>query len=244
MSDVVVVFVASLATALACGLGALPLLVVRDVGRTVLGGSNAVAAGVMVAASVALALQGIGLNSLKTAAGVIAGVLFILVLRRRLRQDHHVVIGSLRGDDALKALMIVGVMTVHSVAEGVGVGAAFGEGATLGVLIAVAIAVHNVPEGLAIALVLVPRGVSIPMAAWWGVFSSLPQPLLAVPAFLFVDAFADVLPVALGFAAGAMVWMAARELVPEALEQTTPRVAISAGVIAFAAMMAFQLVLL
>lgn len=244
MSEVVVVFVASLATALACGLGALPLLVVRDAGRTVLGGSNAVAAGVMIAASVALALQGVELSGLKTAAGVIAGVLFIVVLRGRLHTDGHVALGGLRGDDARKALLIVGVMTVHSVAEGVGVGAAFGEGATLGVLIAVAIAVHNVPEGLAIALVLVPRGVSIPTAAWWGVFSSLPQPLLAVPAFLFVDAFAGVLPVALGFAAGAMAWMAARELVPEALEQTTPRVAISAGVIAFAAMMAFQLVLL
>jgi len=73
-----------------------------------------------------------------------------------------------------------------------GVGAAFGGGASLGLLIAIAIAVHNIPEGLAISLVLVPRGQSVRSAAGWSIFSSLPQPLLAVPAFPFVEAFADI----------------------------------------------------
>jgi zinc transporter ZupT len=72
-------------------------------------------------------------------------------------------------------------------------------------LIAIAIAVHNIPEGLAISLVLVPRGASVRSAAGWSIFSSLPQPLLAVPAYLFVEAFVGTLPAALGFAAGAMV---------------------------------------
>ena len=85
--------------------------------------------------------------------------------------------GSLRGEDARKALLIVGVMTVHSAAEGIGVGAAFADGSTLGLLIAIAIAVHNIPEGLAISLVLVPRGTSVSAAAGWSIFSSLPQPL-------------------------------------------------------------------
>jgi zinc transporter ZupT len=144
----------------------------------------------------------------------------------------------------VKALLIVAVMTVHSVAEGVGVGAAFGGGETLGILIAIAIAVHNVPEGLAISLVLVPRGTSVRAAAGWSIFSSLPQPLLAVPAFLFVDTFQGVLPAALGFAAGAMAWMVARELLPEALEQASLRVVAGTAIASFAAMLAFQAILL
>ena len=120
-------------------------------------------------------------------------------------------------------------MTVHSAAEGVAVGAAFADGATLGLLIAVAIAVHNIPEGLAISLVLVPRGASVRAAAGWSIFSSLPQPLLAVPAFLFVDTFESILPAALGFAAGAMVWMVIRELLPEALETAPSRIVVFAG---------------
>ena len=167
------------------------------------------------------------------------------MVSRFLHAPHHAHdFGLLRGDDAIRALLIVAVMTVHSVAEGIGVGAAFGGGETLGLLIAVAIAVHNIPEGLAISLVLVPRGVSVRSAAGWSIFSSLPQPLLAVPAFLFVEAFAGVLPAALGFAAGAMVWMVARELLPEALEQApVTRVAATAAA-AFAAMLAFQVWLL
>jgi len=144
----------------------------------------------------------------------------------------------------VKALLIVAVMTVHSVAEGIGVGAAFGGGETLGILIAVAIAVHNIPEGLAISLVLVPRGTSVHSAAGWSIFSSLPQPLLAVPAFLFVDAFEGVLPAALGFAAGAMAWMVARELLPDAVRQAPVRVVAATAIGSFAAMLAFQAILL
>ena len=103
--------------------------------------------------------------------------------------------------------------------------------------------VHNIPEGLAISLVLVPRGTSVSSAAGWSIFSSLPQPLLAAPAFLFVDTFMSVLPVALGFAAGAMVWMVLGELVPEALETASAKVVALAGGTAFALMLGFQLLL-
>ena len=247
MSDVgvVTVFVAALVTALATGLGALPLLLVRDSGRQALGLSNAAASGVMLGASASLLLEGVDRSVWRTLAGVLAGVLFIVVASRYLHsQPSDLALGALRGEDAVKALLIVGVMTVHSVAEGVGVGAAFGGGETLGILITVAIAVHNIPEGLAISLVLVPRGTSVPAAAGWSIVSSLPQPLLAVPAFLFVDAFQGILPAALAFAGGAMIWMVARELLPEALGQASRRLVIATATASFAAMLAFQILLL
>ena len=241
--NVVTVFVAALVTALATGLGALPLVFVRSAGRFVLGAANAIAAGVMLAASVSLSLQGVDRSLWRTAVGVALGICFVLATERYLRHDHGHAIGSLRGEDARKALLIVGVMTVHSAAEGIGVGAAFADGSTLGLLIAIAITVHNIPEGLAISLVLVPRGTSVSAAAGWSIFSSLPQPLLAVPAFLFVDTFTSILPVGLGFAAGAMVWMVLGELLPEALETAPARVVALAGGTAFALMLGFQLLL-
>jgi zinc transporter ZupT len=242
--DVFTVFLAAAATAVATGLGALPLLVVRDATRAVLGAANAAAAGVMLAASVGLVWKGGSVGGGRVVAGALMGAGFIVLARRYLSNDHQVTIGSLRGEDAVKGVLIVAVMTVHSAAEGIAVGASFGGGATLGVLITIAIAVHNIPEGLAISLVLVPRGVSVPRAAWWSIFSSLPQPLLAVPAFLFVEAVDPLQPVALGFAAGAMIWMAGRELVPEAFAQAPRYVVWLVGLCAFGAMAVFQALLL
>ena len=238
------VFVAALVTALATGLGAVPLLLFRSSTERALGIANAVAAGVMLGASLSLVLGGFDRSVPRTLVGALIGLAFILVAARLVQHDDHAHIGSLHGDDARKGLLIVAVMTVHSFAEGVGVGAAFGGGAALGILITVAIAVHNIPEGLAISLVLVPRGVSVPRAAGWSIFSSLPQPLIAVPAFLFVEAAQEILPVGLGFAAGAMTWMVASELIPEALKQA-PRAAVAlTTALSFGAMVAFQLILL
>lgn len=86
-----------------------------------------------------------------------------------------------------------------------------------GLLVTVAIGLHNVPEGLAVATVLVAKGISPAHAFWWTLATSMPQPLLALPSFMFVDAFQALLPLALGFAAGCMVWIVFAELLPDAL---------------------------
>ena len=123
------------------------------------------------------------------------------------------------------------------------VGVSFGGGEALATLITVAIAIHNIPEGLAISATLRPRGASLGSCAWWSVFSSLPQPLMAVPAFLFVGTFAAVLPYGLGFAAGAMTFMVFRELLPEAYDDASrPAVGLLVS-LAFTAMVAFQLLI-
>ena len=235
------VFFTALATALATGLGALPFLFKRgDAGRR-LGSANAVASGVMLGASASLLLEGLDRSGGQTAVGVFAGAVFVALAYRVVGDRNELHLGTLRGADGRKALMVVGVMTAHSAAEGIGIGAAFGDTNTFGLLIAAAIAIQNIPEGLAISLVLVPRGTPVRKAAGWSIFSSLPQPLLAVPAFLFVEQFSAVLPAALGFAAGAMVWMVGRELLPDAWSQGPRRAVVAHTTIAFSLMLALQL---
>jgi zinc transporter ZupT len=241
--DATIVFFAALATALATGLGALPFAFRRSGVPRWLGPGNAIASGVMLGASASLIVEGSRDSAGRTAVGVVFGALFVAVAQRALRRRSALEIGSLRGADARKALLIVGVMTFHSVAEGVGVGASFGDGAAFGLLIATAIAVHNIPEGLAISLVLVPRGTRVRTAAGWSIFSSLPQPLMAVPAFLFVEELHGLLPAALGFAAGAMIWMVVRELLPEALADARPGVVAVEVAVSAAVMLALQLLL-
>ena len=242
--SVAAVFLASLATALATGLGALPFLFVHRPGRSWLGVATALAAGAMAGASVGLVWEGWHRGASRVALGVAAGAVFIALSRRALERegDHH--FGAVAGADAVRMLLIVGVMTVHSFTEGIGVGVSFGDGRELGLVIALAIAVHNIPEGLAISLVLVPRGVSVGRAAAWNVFSSLPQPLMAVPAFVFVESFATFLPVGLGFAAGAMAWMVATDLAPEALREAPAWTVAACVALTAAAMVALQATLL
>lgn len=234
------VFFTALATAVATGLGALPFVFKRDAGRW-LGSANAVASGVMLGASASLLLEGLDRSGGRTAVGALAGAVFVALAYRVVGDRQELQLGTLRGADARKALLVVGVMTAHSAAEGIGIGAAFGDTSTFGLLIAVAIAIQNIPEGLAISLVLVPRGTPVRNAAGWSVFSSLPQPLLAVPAFLFVEQFSALLPAALGFAAGAMVWMVGRELLPDAWNQGPHRTVVAHTAIAFALMLALEL---
>jgi zinc transporter ZupT len=240
MDDAVLVFAAALVTALATGLGAVPFTFFSLDGGRWLGRANALAAGVMLGAGLSLLIEGADRSAQRTAIGALVGVLFVHLAQKLLDRVGSPDLGQLTGADARKALLIVAVMTVHSASEGIGVGASFGGGQRLGLVIALAIAVHNIPEGLAISLVLVPRGTRVSTAAGWSVFSSLPQPLLAVPAFVFVEEFSGLLPVGLGFAAGAMIWMLARELVPEAMTQIPKAEVAGVGTAACVGMVVFQ----
>ena len=71
-----------------------------------------------------------------------------------------------------------------------------------------------------------------------------PHPLIAVQTFLLVEAFAPVLPVGLGFAAGAMIWMVFSELIPDALEDASSRLVAMVVTLSIAAMIAFRALLL
>eukprot|EP01063_Lacrimia_lanifica_P040767 TRINITY_DN9379_c0_g2_i1.p1 TRINITY_DN9379_c0_g2~~TRINITY_DN9379_c0_g2_i1.p1 ORF type:complete len:426 (+),score=133.59 TRINITY_DN9379_c0_g2_i1:42-1319(+) len=216
-------------TDLATGAGVLPFIWMKTVKDHHLGLANAVAAGMMSCASVQLFMEGVsaaryeGGSILEPAwvrcfIGIGLGALFILMTKHYMDGQEDFKVMDLSGLEAKKVLLIMVVMTLHSFTEGVGIGVAFGgdHGASIGFCIAVCLAIHNVPEGLAVALVLIPRGVSKLNASLWCIMTSFPQPLMAVPAFLFVEHVLPILPVGLGFAAGAMLWVAFFELVVEA----------------------------
>lgn len=237
------VFLYALITAVATGLGAIPFFFVKEMPKKWLGWAGGVATGIMLAASFRLINEGIQYDLYKTLAGVLIGLLFIVFSQKWLARHDDMSVGDLEGASAVKAMLIVGVMTLHSFAEGVGVGVSFGGSDEFGVFISAAIALHNIPEGLAISLVLVPRGVSAWKASGWSVVSSLPQPLIAVPAFLFVTAFQPFLPIGLGLAAGAMIWMVFSELMPDALEHAPKEQVATIATVSVALMILFQVLM-
>ena len=237
---VLVVFVCGLATALATGLGAVPFAFVRTLAPRVVAQANALASGLMLGASFGLVAEGTAYGGWQTLIGGMAGVAFVLLTESILRRQGEISIGRVRGADARRMLLLMIVMTVHSFAEGVAVGVSFGGGVTLAVVIVIAIAVHNIPEGVAISAVLRPRGVSVLGCAGWSIVSSLPQPVMAVPAYLLVETFRLALPYGLGFAAGAMVFMVFEELLPEAYDRGgRPAVALTVTLTLFG-MLVFQ----
>ncbi|MCD9147116.1 ZIP family metal transporter [Pseudophaeobacter flagellatus] len=243
MDPITLVFLAALVTALATGLGPLPFVFWRRMSPKAVSICNGIAAGLMLAASFSLLKEGSALSPIRTILGLLGGFMFIAFSYSIIERYDDLRFGAIKGADAIKMLMIVGIMTLHSAAEGVGVGVAYAGDGNLGEFITAAIAVHNIPEGLAIALVLIPRGTKIWQAVGWSIFSSLPQPILAVPAFMFVTFFTPFLPVGLGLAAGAMIWMTLSELIPEALENATSPMIASAVTMSIAGMLMFELLL-
>ncbi len=240
------VFFYALLTAIATGLGAIPFFFLNNVSERFLGIANAVATGLMLTASFQLIHEGLRYSMSRSVLGVVLGLVLVLLGQRIIQarsEQGGFSVGMLQGASAAQALLIIGVMTLHSFAEGIGVGVAYGDGFGFGLFMTLAIAIHNIPEGIAISLVLIPKGVSVWHAAWWSVFSSLPQPLIAVPAFLFVEIFEPFLPVGLGLAAGAMIWMSISEIIPEALEKAPKEEVATALTLSVAAMTIFQILI-
>ncbi len=216
------VFLCALITALATGLGAIPFLFIKSLSPRVAALANAIAAGLMLGASLGLLAEGVRHDPGRTFIGAAGGIAFILITQALLG-DHEIEFASLTGAGARRMLLVIVVMTVHSFAEGIAVGVSFGGGQALAIAITVALAIHNIPEGIAITAVMRPRGVPLLACALWSIFSSLPQPLMAVPAFLLVERVRTALPYGLGFAAGAMVYMVLIELLPEAYDEAEGR---------------------
>ncbi|MBN1145697.1 MAG: ZIP family metal transporter [Anaerolineales bacterium] len=114
-------------------------------------------------------------------------------------------------------LIAIGI-TIHNIPEGIAVGAGYMHTPEFGFFIAIAILLHNIPEGIATALPLCKSG----MCRWdsfkFALFSGLAEPLGALAAAFFLSAFEALIPAALAFAGGVMVFITLDELIPAARE--------------------------
>lgn len=257
-----VLIVATLAGS-ATGLGALPTLVAGQVGHRVYDSALGLAAGIMIGAAVfALVVPGLELGSTwEVVAGILGGGAFLLGANAALPHVH----AGLRGDrlegtaalegspsrlpdsgDQLRRATLVGsAVTIHNVPEGLAVGIAFASGeAGLGLAVAAAIAVNNVPDGFAMAVPAVRAGVSRPKTILYTTLSGgLPEPIAAAAGFALVAVVADLFPVAAGLAAGAMIAVVFRELIPSSHGHGHDDAATAAFVSGFAIMLVVDTVL-
>jgi len=206
-------------TALATGLGAIPVFFLGHRAAALRPLLWGFAAGAMVVASLVGLLEPAldeG-STVAVAAGAGAGILFLLAARSMLG-SREVGAGSLRTADVRSSLLVFGVLFVHSLPEGFAIGAAYAsETEGLGLFVILAIGLQNIPEGTSIAIPMERAGFGRAQQFWAAVGTSAPQPLGAVIAFLAVEAVAPLLPVSLAFAGGAMLALVALEMVPRSV---------------------------
>ena len=215
-------------------LGALMVCFFKEVNRKVLNTILGFSAGVMIAASFwSLLLPSIDLSQelgyiswVLPALGFIFGGLFVLLsdkfLDKTLSNKSDVNKASLK-----RSILLVSAITLHNIPEGMSIGVAFGgissgvSGMTLigAIMLAVGIGIQNFPEGAAVSLPLRKEGFSRKKSFFIGQASALVEPISAVIGVILVLAVRSILPILLSFAAGAMITVASRELLPESISE-------------------------
>ena len=235
---------AASATALATGVGAIPVFFLGSGARALRPFLWGLASGVMGVAAIAGLLMP-ALDEGTTAqvlGGLIGGLVFLAVARRGLQSaDPHV--AGLHGADLRTAILTFGVLSVHSLPEGLAIGTAYAsETAGLGLFVIVAIAIQNVPEGTSVSIPMSEAGFGRAWLFWGAVLTSAPQPAGALAAYALVEEVDALLPVSFAFAGGAMLALVAIEMLPTAVRGG--RLSAALGILGGAgAMLAFSLAL-
>ncbi len=230
--ELAVLALAASGTALATGLGALPVSRLGAHADTLRPALWGLTVGLMTVASiVGLLLPALGEGSAAAvAAGLVVGGVFLLVSRRALEaRDVHV--GQLTGAGVRRSVLVFAVLLVHSLPEGLAIGTAFASDTEgLGLFVILAIALQNIPEGTSVAIPMDAAGFPPGQQFWAAVLTSAPQPVGAVLAYLVVDEVDSLLPFSFAFAAGAMLCLVAVELAPVAFRRGTRRLALTGTV--------------
>ena len=234
INPVLAAFYASLFTWILTALGASLVFFFKGMNRGLLDGMLGFTGGVMVAASFwSLLAPGIAMSPgegfvkvLPSAIGFGLGALFLYGLDKILPHLHINFKESEK--EGIKSpwhrtTLLVSAITMHNIPEGLAVGVLFGgvaagvPEATIGgaVALALGIGIQNFPEGIAVSMPLRREGVSRFKSFWYGQLSAIVEPVAAVFGALAVTFFTPILPYALAFAAGAMIFVVVEEVIPE-----------------------------
>jgi ZIP family zinc transporter len=237
MPDVVVLTLAACGTALATGLGAIPVFFLGDRAAQLTPLLLGFAAGVMGVASIAgLLIPAADDGSVfAVVSGFALGGILLGVARHRL--DPGAGFMGRTGPGTRTSALVFAVLFVHSLPEGLAVGTAFAsDQAGLSLFVILAIAIQNIPEGTSVAIPMARAGFSRSRQFWAAVGTSAPQPVGALVAFFAVERVQSLLPFSFAFAAGAMLALIVVELLPQAYSGPQ-RLGPSAGIAAGAAVM-------
>ena len=251
---------ATLFTWFLTALGASLVFFFKSMNRAVLDGMLGFTGGVMVAASfwslLAPAIEmsgGEGFEKVMPAAiGFFLGALFLFGLDKVLPHIHI----NFKEAEGIKTpwhktTLLVLAITLHNIPEGLAVGVLFGgvaagfDGATIGgaVALAIGIGLQNFPEGFAVAMPLRRQGVSRKKSFWYGQLSAVVEPIAGVLGAWAVLSFQPILPYALAFAAGAMIFVVIEEVVPEAQQDKYTDIATMGFIGGFIIMMSMDVAL-
>jgi ZIP family zinc transporter len=243
-------------------LGAAMVFFFRRLERRVLDGMLGFAAGVMIAASywsllapaIEMAEEAGGTAWIPATAGFLLGGVFLLAVDKLLPHLH---LGEpMEAAEGLKtswrrSVLLVLAITLHNIPEGLAVGVAFGAvaaglpAASMGgaVALALGIGIQNFPEGAAVSVPLRREGLSRFKSFWYGQLSGLVEPVAGVLGAAAVLYIKPILPYALAFAAGAMIYVVIEELIPESQLESHSDVATIGGMLGFAVMMTLDVAL-
>lgn len=205
--------------AFSAALGVVPQAVSGRLPLSALGWGNALAAGLMLGVAYSLLAAGPDGQIWQLGGGALLGMAFVRLA--------HIGTGT-EGMDLNRVdemgpaygYQVVLVNTLHGAYEGVAIGAAMLVSLPFGISMAVALAIHNIPEAMVLNAILAGRGVRPRHAAGLVVATNANQVLVSVVVFTVAGALPALLPWALGFAAGALVYLLLVELLPESYQQS------------------------
>jgi ZIP family zinc transporter len=244
---VVVGFLASIIAGLATGAGALPAVFFKNISNRLFNSLLGGAAGVMLAATAfSLLVPGIqygnqlwpGKGIWVVAAGMLVGAFFLHYADRQLPHVHFEEGVAQHMESLKKIWLFIIAITIHNFPEGMSVGVSFGAGDYKnGIVLATAIGLQNFPEGLAVALPLLGLGYNKWKAVWYATLTGLVEPIGGLLGVTAVTIFSPMLPIAMGFAAGAMLFVISEEIIPETHSNGRSRVATFSLMLGFIIMM-------
>ncbi len=253
-NPILMAFLATVFTWFITLLGASLVFFFKKVNKTVLDSMLAISAGVMIAASFwSLILpsielsENLGMNKiLMTAVGFLFGGYIILLIDKVISKNKKFI-----SNNKKRCFMLISSITLHNFPEGLAIGIAFGsiihniDGASLSSAIGLAlgIGIQNFPEGAAVSIPLRREGLSRVKSFFYGQLSGFVEVIAGILGALLVLKIRFILPFFLSFAAGAMIYVVASELIPECETNKNKSLISMCILIGFVIMMALDVLL-